>query len=64
MSDEESPPFLGEIRYSTVTSCDSDSLVMTINLDHREPLENAEYTCFFGIDASELFMFSVSRFGT
>ena len=53
VSDKESPPFSGEIRYSTVTPGDDDSLVMGINLDHREPLENAECTHLFGIDAPE-----------
>ena len=54
MSDQESPPLSGEIRYSTVTTCDGDGLTVGINFDHREPLENAEYTRFYGIDAPEL----------
>ena len=54
MSDQESPPLSGEMRYSTVTPCDGDGLVVGINLDQREPLENAEYTRFYGIDAPEL----------
>ena len=57
VSDEESPPSLGEIRYSIVTPCDGHSLVTGINLDHREPLENAEYTRFFGINAPDLSSF-------
>ena len=54
VSDEESPALLGEIRYSTVTPCDGDGLVVGINLDHQEPLENAECTRFYGVDAQEL----------
>lgn len=54
VSEQESPPLSGEMRYSTVTPCDGDGLVVGINLDHREPLENAEYTRFYGIDAPEL----------
>ena len=46
--------FSGEIRCSTLTPCNGDGLVVGINLDHREPLENAEYTSFFGIDAPDL----------
>ena len=46
--------FSGEIRYSTITPCDGDGLVVGINLDHREPLEYAKYTRFFGIHAPEL----------
>ena len=54
VSDQESPPLSGEMRYSNVTPCDGDGLVVGINLDHREPLENVEYTRFYGIDAPEL----------
>ena len=54
VTDEESPPLSGEMRFSTVTPCDGDGLVVGINFDHREPLENAEYARFFGIDAPEL----------
>ena len=46
--------FSGEIRYSTVTPCDGDGLVVGIHLDHQEPLENAECVRFFGIDTPEL----------
>ena len=53
VSDEESPALLGEIKYSTVTPC-GDGLVVGINLDHQEPLENAECTRFYGVDAQEL----------
>ena len=54
VSDEESPALLGEIRYSIVTPCDGDGLVVGINLDHQEPLENAECTRFYSVDAQEL----------
>lgn len=54
VSDQESPPLSGDMSYSNVTPCDGDGLVVGINLDHREPLENAEYTRFYGIDAPEL----------
>ena len=49
-----SPALLGEIRYSTVTPCDCDGLVVGINLDHQEPLENAACTRFYSVDAQEL----------
>ena len=52
VSDEESPALLGEISYSTVTPC--DGLVVGINLDHQEPLENADCTRFYSVDAQEL----------
>ena len=54
VSDEESPALWGEIRYSTVTPCDGDGLVVGFNLDHQEPLENAECTRFYSVDAQEL----------
>jgi len=54
VSDEESPALLGEIRYSTVTPCDGDGLLVGTNLDHQEPLENAECTRFYSVDAQEL----------
>ena len=52
VSDEESPALLGEIRDSTETPC--DGVVVGINLDHQEPLENAECTRFYSVDAQEL----------
>ena len=54
VSDEESPALLGEIRYSTVNLSDGDGLLVGTNLDHQEPLENAECTRFYSVDAQEL----------
>ena len=41
MFNEGTPPFSGEIRYSTVRQCDGNGLVVGMNLDHTDPLQNA-----------------------
>ena len=54
MCDNGSPELSDKIRYPTVIPCDGDGLVMNIDIDADKPLENAVFTCLFGIDAPEL----------
>ena len=52
MCDNGSPKISDKICYLTVIPC--DGLVLNIDIDSDKPLENAVFTCLFGIDAPEL----------
>ena len=43
-----------ELTEPTVIPCDGDGLVMNIDINSDKPLENAVFSCLFGIDAPEL----------